>query len=50
MEATAGIRNTSACAIIIVEFWLMDQASATNIVWFIGKPRACRIWARPVKC
>ena len=49
-EATAGIRNTNAWAMIIQSLWLIDQARATNPVWPIGKPRACRICMTPVRC
>ena len=49
-EATEGIRNTNACAMIIQLLWLIDQASATKPVCPIGKPRACRICISPVRC
>ena len=49
-EATAGIRNTNACAMIIQLLWLIDHARATKAVWPIGKPCACRICMTPVRC
>ena len=49
-EATAGIRNINAWAIIKPDLLLISQASITNAMCGNRSVRACMICSRPVRC
>ena len=49
-EATAGIRNMNAWAIIKPDLLLISQASITNAMCGNRSVRACMICSRPVRC